>query len=747
MGLIDGVYCKIESPLIYTWLFTLLAMPYLAFPGILSDQTNAVPCIASGFLIACIAEKQLPYGSRLKQSYFVRVLMACVGIALLLPYIFFELGSIPWAFSPNTETLLGYWPGFFRDAFSFFDSTLGYWPLCISSSLLAVFLNSAPQNERKSASEYKNLDMSVLIGLVLAGAARQPLCAGAAGNAALNTARLFAASCLAFAFVRYARNNTDRSSDMLLAYGTGAMLWNEATRVVNTLELFDHSLAYLPTALTLISSVLLLARSTPRVNTWHEEDESSQVDPLATLKNHPAYSALTNAERDCADLLAKGHSISAIASSLGKSPSTVRVLLSRSYKKLGVSSAAELDVLLGDARHTGSDSVEQKRPDPAPSPITGALALVFSLVVLPPLWRPTPAWGLGRELYLPLGTGLLAAGTLRLICPRCRSKAFNRKASVTTVVIGICCLGARYLQYALPQPGYAKPILAIASFSFGLLTAFASSESAEHINLRQIDIPPLLLSAFIGVVVEELWRSMGFFSMLPQLAPLLFAAALGAAILLWHMRRTITVVAIILCAVVLYVAQGDMALGLCCCSLFAANLVHLQLESTVLEGPLPYIAPSFGFGILAGDYLVGSFADRLSFNDTVLQRIGGQSGLLSLGGFLLGLAFCIVGIAVIAYTFHLLNDMSAEQLRIEIGDADYETRAVGLFTARGLNKTEAAVLLRIAAGLSATEISEEINYSRGTINTARLSGYAKLNVHSRKELIVCISAGTCRVNR
>ena len=43
--------------------------------------------------------------------------------------------------------------------------------------------------------------------------------------------------------------------------------------------------------------------------------------------------------------------------------------------------------------------------------------------------------------------------------------------------------------------------------------------------------------------------------------------------------------------------------------------------------------------------------------------------------------------------------------------------------------------MRIAKGMSSQQISEELNYARGTINSARAAIYRLLQINSRVELI------------
>ncbi len=62
-------------------------------------------------------------------------------------------------------------------------------------------------------------------------------------------------------------------------------------------------------------------------------------------------------------------------------------------------------------------------------------------------------------------------------------------------------------------------------------------------------------------------------------------------------------------------------------------------------------------------------------------------------------------------------------------------RVTAFFIAQGLSEFEASVLLGIVKGKTGREIASELAYSLGGINSLRWSGYKKLGIHSRGQLI------------
>lgn len=67
-------------------------------------------------------------------------------------------------------------------------------------------------------------------------------------------------------------------------------------------------------------------------------------------------------------------------------------------------------------------------------------------------------------------------------------------------------------------------------------------------------------------------------------------------------------------------------------------------------------------------------------------------------------------------------------------DGSSRSRANHYLLAKGLGDTEAKVILLTAEGLTRSQICEQLCIAPGTLNSCRLSGYRKLNVHSAREL-------------
>lgn len=740
--------------------YALLASPFYVFASPRSGTANAVAHIAVGFLVVCLPYKLRPaiFSGRIS-AYLRRPAIAC-GFLVAIPYYFFEISSLGWLFAPRSETPLGFWSAPFADVFSFMGSALGYWPLCISAAFLGIAWILAKEYSPIASSGSATEDipnegprtipanLAPLFAAFFAGILRKPLCPIIGQEAHIAGLLIASTLLLGVAMAVYISTDSRGPVDVLISHSVGVILLNVTARITPLPLVSSVEFAALLCALALALSALLLSKA--KLMRPAAVNECTQNDfQVAALKKRDAsslagYTDLTPSERACVDLLAKKKSTAEVAAELGKSPSTVRVLLGRSYKKLNVASAAELDALLSSFK-------EESLPEKESSLIgnrrvawaVSARAAILLLVALP--LAPYPCvWGLGREIYLPLGVGLFSAGTIRLICP---VRAFARAAVLRSIPLALgslCCL----LKLPFLQPSAGQPLaiaLPLCTFAFGFMTVLLQEAPNEKSSLRPIDFAPLFIALCIGAIAEELWRDLGFFSILPQLFPLFLAITAGAILVLGRENHVFAAFACLAGMSAIVFAGLDRGGAFACCFLCAAAAVRLVTHFRMLDTSVPHIAPAFGLGIIAADVVVGTFADRLSFNDVALRYLGGQTGLLALGGFALGIAFCAMGAATIAYCLHLLNDVSAVELGLTAGE-DSRTRVLGYLASQGLSETEAAVLYKIAEGMSGSEISEALNYSIGTINSLRSSGYVKLHIHSRRELISCISAGTKLVN-
>ena len=114
--------------------------------------------------------------------------------------------------------------------------------------------------------------------------------------------------------------------------------------------------------------------------------------------------------------------------------------------------------------------------------------------------------------------------------------------------------------------------------------------------------------------------------------------------------------------------------------------------------------------------------------------MGGRNAVLQF------VSMCFGAAAIVSGSLHLVALYKArgsiELAKIaQLDSVKFNNRAEHYFYSRGLTSIQVEVAMRIAKGMSSQQISEELNYASGTINSARAAIYRLLQINSRVELI------------
>lgn len=882
-------------------LFLLLSTPYFLLPSHsgVAGLTNAPACVALGLLIGSAIMLAHALRPALAYPERMRVIFCVVGVAIAAAFAVPEwVGAITLLLTTyeTAGRLIALAAPFYSDV----HMSLGYWPLAVSALLLTLATPELLDDlgyEQQSPSQTSVtstgdecarepnaplVPVEVLLAAALAGAIRTPaLVTMVHAGQPMACCLVAMQACLAALVIHAFKHATRRRAYGVLAcYALGSVVWDCASRIWPLLTPFFQTplaafiglacacaiclaLALIPTAqkpgkkgtpaaadddphedrCENPQPELLECRSiaNSEVNA-NEEDSTSAKDVLSLLAANRDLSALTPGELDCVRLLLEGQTQQDVAKHLGKAPSTVRVLLSRSYKKLDVHSAAELRALaraqqetanrasasreaqLSDQRANENPSVSDNPSANSKSPAGSSFRSIWEQLQLPlrvallvllciPYGSATLSWGSGHLLILALGLGLLCSGVLRLVSTRTQPRQFKteaqrRAAQVVFFLLGLAPIALSEAESVGPLWKYmgrlALPwLLAIPTLLFGMAwalwpnglnefthqgqprpsltqaclvpailatvatispicrvplsiacliaTAFAGPESREetkatHRTGQGHSLSPMLaIAAAIGFTCEEAWRSLGGPSVLAATIPFCIALIVGSLLVLRSQDNSIRYAAALALICILFGAGGaqiELARIAFC---FGASA--FLLAETAHSQSASFVLPSFGVGMLVGNVGINTYGDFLLHNEISLAFIGGKLGLVSSVGFLLGVGFTAAGAALVLYCIKLANLKRAlDSNLLDDTDSTARERAKSLLSARGLNSTQIDVLLEIAAGKDIGQISEDLNYSRGTVNSARLAGYRKLELHSRQQLIEYISAGTKLVN-
>lgn len=247
----------------------------------------------------------------------------------------------------------------------------------------------------------------------------------------------------------------------------------------------------------------------------------------------------------------------------------------------------------------------------------------------------------------------------------------------------------------------------------------------------------ILVFAALGFSCEEAWRLLGSFSFSAEAC--LFLAVLVASSTVLLLRNGL---------LPRLAGAGCLALllALLCFGLgYRAVLVVAVCQSALVvaygasrgifgAGHLAQWIAAAGFGCAAGVVGVDLSGDVLMWNPALLHPLGGLDVVHDRMIMLLG-SFCAVasGAALLMH-LRLHGDLQAQRMA-EGWRLGADERLRHYLLGRGLNGTQASVLEKVAQGRSSAQISEDLNYARGTINSARDAGYRALGVRTRNQLI------------
>lgn len=287
------------------------------------------------------------------------------------------------------------------------------------------------------------------------------------------------------------------------------------------------------------------------------------------------------------------------------------------------------------------------------------------------------------------------------------------------------------------------------------MTVFEESSASRKTNATGASQDPgpfdalLLASCFaLGSTIEETWRVLTDFSIWGASLPFI-VVALGCSLLVEikaNGRKAILPVS----AIILASAASCMLHPGHIAALIALCLALVLTTESMVSKTMPQHTSAcrqvlaFACGLAVTCWLVNRYSDITGWNTVALSGIGGVERVHQFALYLTGTFFCAVDVCCALLTKHAIDGMAAADLSQAASDIDADSidrRIINFLLAKGMNKTQAAVLLEIVHGKTTSAISEYLNYSRGTVNSARLAGYRMLDVHSTSQLISVIRAG------
>ena len=182
-------------------------------------------------------------------------------------------------------------------------------------------------------------------------------------------------------------------------------------------------------------------------------------------------------------------------------------------------------------------------------------------------------------------------------------------------------------------------------------------------------------------------------------------------------------------------ARGCVSVMVTLVSLTFCGVVALELRRTILRSrDIALVCCCFGLGCLASLVGMDMLTDMFFFNQFRMGDMGGRDVVLQFVSMCFGVAAIASGLLHLAALYEARGSIElAEVARLDLGR--FSDRTEHYLCSKGLTSMQVEVAVRIAEGMSSRQISEELNYARGTINSARAAIYKLLQVNTRVELI------------
>lgn len=201
-------------------------------------------------------------------------------------------------------------------------------------------------------------------------------------------------------------------------------------------------------------------------------------------------------------------------------------------------------------------------------------------------------------------------------------------------------------------------------------------------------------------------------------------------------KRDFVSAAVLACALVAVALAGrvQVALGFLALVLFGMAANPAKAARASRARLLPCAAVGLGTGMLAARLLSDSWYDCLLWSWGAVESQGSGQLVLVLVPVLVAI-IVVVGIVALVLLLSIRN----VPLRPS-ADAGREERQLLYLASQGLFEREAETLVKIAQGFTGFQISYLSHYSLGSVNGWRASGYRKLGLHSRAELIELLEA-------
>lgn len=255
------------------------------------------------------------------------------------------------------------------------------------------------------------------------------------------------------------------------------------------------------------------------------------------------------------------------------------------------------------------------------------------------------------------------------------------------------------------------------------------SYPADALHAQEALVCCAVTGLCLGIGFEELWHSLGVFTLQVAVLPLCALIVASALAQRDGTRTSSALLVSALPAIAIFAATLNLF-----CAIFVVGVAAFTAALTPRS--LPPALAGYGVGMLAGMYVsnllgdyMGTFAFAVAsiFGSNLAYNVvltAGASVLLALGG-------------ATHYRYLSLKrrEELAARLAAEQSPAQDARRQAAYLTARGLSDLQVRVLLRTVQGQMPAVIAEELHYSRSTVKAAKRAALLQLGVANTAELL------------
>ncbi len=301
---------------------------------------------------------------------------------------------------------------------------------------------------------------------------------------------------------------------------------------------------------------------------------------------------------------------------------------------------------------------------------------------------------------------------------------------------------------------FVASVVLIAMIAYISAYRYTASESTQnHAVLKRRDSRlafGFAIPLLIGFACEESWRALSGPSAFDLLIPpLLLVCVLCASFLFRRTdkRSQKILLALLgvgaLCSFIPGISTNPLLCATCSLCVWS----FMELKNCGVLDRAYFIANMVCLGAIGviGAMGMNSYYDHLMLNEVAMQPFASKEQVELAGIVFMVFMEAALCISVIIFSRHMNRVLFQNQFQnlvdSEVATVPTRERIRAYLRSRGLNETQASILLGIIEGQTSSEIEASLHYSKGTVKSSRAIGYRLLSIKSKHELIETVACG------